>query len=552
LECGRNDEPGDQNRAAGRHRRVRAAARRAWAFQGWGLGVNGLVDPGGTLFGWFRDAARAHPDRPAIEVGGTSCRYRELLDLVERLAGRMAHAAGRPPRRIGLLLPRGLDAYAAYLATLRLGATVVPLNPAFPAGRSRAVCHATGVDLLVADAAGAAAAEEIRAGTPCGTVVLGPGDAEGDRAATTLPPYSGDPDDVAYILFTSGSTGVPKGVPVRHRNACPCIAYSAERYGVGPGDRVSHAFDLTFDPSVIDMFMALGTGATLVVLEPDDLLTPARVVAAKGITHWNSVPSVISIARRLRTLPPGSMPSLRWAVFGGEQLRFDQVEAWLAAAPRCAVDNVYGPTELAINCALYRVPSDRRQWPRTPNGTVPIGRIHPHLHALIVAEDGTEAETGELCVRGPQRFDGYLDPARNAGRFLRFDGRVASPAYPGGAELERGDRRDAGRLEPPAVGRLQPRPAEQLPGRDGLDHLVASPRHMQSERDRPRLEQPEPVGRSALDEDALPAGKRRPRRELGQLLPHRRSEAGQHGVCVHPGRRPGRRGSGHRASSPWA
>jgi amino acid adenylation domain-containing protein len=385
--------------------------------------VNGRIDPAGTLFSWFHDAARAHPGRPAIEVGGTAYRYRELLNLVERLATRMTTVAGRSPRRVGLLLPRGLTAYAAYLAVLRLGATVVPLNPAFPGRRNQTVCRATDVDVVVVDADGAAGAEAIRAGTPGVTVVVGPAGLPGEAS---LPPYHGDPDDVAYILFTSGSTGVPKGVPVRHRNVCPCIAYSANRYGVGPGDRVSHAFDLTFDPSVIDMFMALGTGATLVVLEPDDLLTPARTIAAKGITHWNSVPSVISIARRLRTLPPDSMPTLRWAVFGGEQLRFDQVDAWLTAAPRCAVDNVYGPTELAINCALYRVPADRRDWPRTPNGTVPIGRIHPHLHALVLADDGTEAETGELCVRGPQRFDGYLDPARNAGRFLRFSGRVAT------------------------------------------------------------------------------------------------------------------------------
>jgi amino acid adenylation domain-containing protein len=430
-----------------------------------------LVESRDTLFTWFRESARAHPDVPAIDMRGAAVSYRELLDIVERLAARVAAAAGGPPRQVGLLVSRSLAGYAGYLAALRLGAVVVPLNPAFPPARNRTICHATGVEVIVVDDDGMPAAGDVLAGTGWTAVVLESG-AGGHKAGRELGErcgfglatpcwldglpdepwsgaYQGVPDGVAYVLFTSGSTGEPKGVPIRHRNVCPCIAYSVDRYGVGPGCRVSHVFDLTSDPSVIDMFMALSAGATLVVLDGDDLLTPARSVAEKGITHWNSVPSLISIARRLRTLPPGSMPGLRWAVFGGEQLRFEQVEVWAAAAPNCTIENVYGPTELAINCALYRIPTDRRHWPRTPNGTVPIGRIHPHLRAVILGEDGAESDEGELCVQGPQRFDGYLDPDRNPGRFVRYDGRNATVpcegSPPADAWYRTGDRvwRDA-------------------------------------------------------------------------------------------------------------
>jgi len=91
------------------------------------------------------------------------------------------------------------------------------------------------------------------------------------------------------------------------------------------------------------------------------------------------------------------------------------------AAPRSVIENQYGPTELTVCCACYRLPAEPAQWPVTANGTLPIGRIHPHLEYLLLAENGADAREGELCVRGSQRFDGYLDPAHNRESFVHSD-----------------------------------------------------------------------------------------------------------------------------------
>ncbi|MFI5844845.1 amino acid adenylation domain-containing protein [Catenuloplanes sp. NPDC051500] len=384
---------------------------------------------GPTLLHGFLETARRHPDAPALRVAGRELTYAELLDSAERLATRLVALRGRPPRVVGLCASRSLTAYVGYLAALRLAATVVPLSPTAPAERLRRTCAHAGVDALLADDAGLRVAEA--AAGPVALLHLPDGpehhrfEASAERWAEEC---AAGPDDVAYTLFTSGSTGTPKGVPVRHRNVVPYVSYCAEAYEVGPGARLSQTFELTFDPSVFDMFVAWLSGALLVVAAPGDAMAPVRYVNDNAITHWFSVPSVISLARRLRGLRPGSMPGLRWSLFAGEQLTLAQARAWADAAPHSTVENLYGPTELTVTCTRYRLPADPARWPHTSNGTVPIGRIHPHLEGVLLTADGAAADEGELCVRGSQRFDGYLDPAQNQGRFADHDGRRTVPA----------------------------------------------------------------------------------------------------------------------------
>ncbi|PPA60256.1 amino acid adenylation domain-containing protein [Micromonospora chalcea] len=369
-----------------------------------------------SLYQWFERTAARVPEAVALEVGGEPVTYRRLRDLADGLAGRIHAEVGRRPRAVGLLAARSLPAYAGYLAALRAGAVVVPLNPAFPPARTARLCRDAGVDALVVDDAGAATAAQV-AGDAV-TVRL-------DGAPGVAPPAAPvAPDDVAYLLFTSGSTGRPKGVPIRHRNVDAFLTCCRDRYPVGPGDRLSQTFDLTFDPSVFDMFVAWGGGATLVVPQPDEVLTPVRFVNERRITHWFSVPSVVSLARRMRMLSPGAMPGLRHSLFAGEALTLEQARAWAAAAPGSVVENLYGPTELTVTCTGHRLPADPADWPATSNGTVPIGDAHPGLDAILRGEDGTVGgDDGELCVHGPQRFDGYLDPADDEDRFVTYAGR---------------------------------------------------------------------------------------------------------------------------------
>ncbi|WP_329223599.1 AMP-binding protein [Streptomyces sp. NBC_01485] len=395
-----------------------------------------------TLHDWFAVTAAAHADRTALEIGAVHLTYEELSGLADRLAARLlatlgpagagAGAGASGPRRVGrigrmggggrvrrvgLAAERTAVAYVAYLAVQRLGATVVPLGPSFPPERNAAIAKAAGLDAVVSD------------GTcdhldrlPAPALTLTDADLPALAAAPrpVLPAPQAGPDDLAYILFTSGSTGVPKGVPVRHRNVCAYLAHAVPRYEAGPGARVSQTFALTFDPSVLDMYAAWGSGATLVAATGGDLLTPVRFVNRRALTHWNSVPSVISFAHRLRALKPGSMPGLRRSMFCGEPLTLQQARVWHAAAPSSAIENAYGPTELTVTCTAYRLPAAPEDWPAPPNGTVPIGPLHPGLQARM--------HDGELCVRGPQRFPGYLDPADDAGRFLTPDGSPYDPA----------------------------------------------------------------------------------------------------------------------------
>ncbi|MEV6960289.1 amino acid adenylation domain-containing protein [Streptomyces sp. NPDC051207] len=379
-----------------------------------------------TAYDWFARSAAAHPGETALEVAGTQLTYGQLLGLAERLAARLAGPAGGAPRRVGLLAARSVTAYAGYLAILRAGAAVVPLNPEHPASRTAQIAAAAGLDLVLAEEPGAAA----DLGVP--VEAAGPADlaALADGPAPDVPHRQAGPDDLAYIIFTSGSTGVPKGVPIRHRNLCAYLEQVAGRYGIGPGSRLSQTFELTFDGSVHDLFVAWAGGGTLVVPDRGQLLSPVKTVNSLRLTHWFSVPSLISFASRLGTLTPGSMPTLRWSVFGGEPLTLEAAREWRTAATHSHLEVLYGPTELTISCTAYRFPDDPADWPRTPNGTAPIGTCYPALDLLLLDEEGRPGDSGELCVRGALRFSGYLDEAHNAGRFLTDDLRPADGGPP--------------------------------------------------------------------------------------------------------------------------
>jgi amino acid adenylation domain-containing protein len=378
-----------------------------------GRGDDGAADRLDLL---VADTCRRYPDAAALEIGHAVLSYRGLAQRASRIASLVRETCSEVPARIGLIDTRDVGCYAAYLAILQLGATVVPMSTTLPTARLAAVADNAGLGLVLA------ATPAVKS---VGTVRFQPGAEAGGVTVLRAWPTGAVPvrhrDDLAYILFTSGSTGRPKGVPISHGNVLSFLRYNITRYELGPGCRMSQMFDLSFDVSVYDMFGAWGSGATLVVPGPADALHAVGWVNTRGITHWASVPSVISAARRLGELTPGSMPSLRLSLFIGEQLTREQAESWQRAAPQASIENFYGPTELTVAVSGYRLSRNIAEWPETANRTIPIGRVYPHLETMLIGEQA-EPGVGELCVRGPQRFGGYLDERDNAGRFAAVRG----------------------------------------------------------------------------------------------------------------------------------
>lgn len=360
---------------------------------------------------WFRDGLAANPHGPALRAGADLLDYTEL-DLRARAWAAALTADGHRPRRVGLLAGKNADTYAAFLGILYAGAAVVPLGADVPAERNAAVADAAGIDALVT---GEARAFAPGPGVRVLTRPAPPG------AAAFRGPAGREPGDLAYILFTSGSTGRPKGVPITHRNVSAFLTAALPRYDVGPGDRCSQIYELTFDLAVLDLFLAWGTGACLCALTRLQALSPERCVRTHRLTFWHSTPSLIAAAGR-SGLHPGGLSRLRYAVFCGEPLPVTVARTVRTAAPGAVLDNIYGPTELTIACTAYRWHIDDEPDWSTP--TVPIGVPLDGMDFVLLGPDGRPADdTGELCMTGPQMFGGYLDPANDRGRFVELRGR---------------------------------------------------------------------------------------------------------------------------------
>jgi amino acid adenylation domain-containing protein len=389
------------------------------------------------LHSGFLGSAERFGDRPALEVQGQTLSYSELRTRAARVAATLAAHAPDEPAFTAVLAYRSATAFVGILGALLRGHGYVPLNPGFPAERTRLMLEHSEAQALVVDAESAEALAEVLEGVqrpltilcpdaeiavPGPHRALGPGDLE---PAEGFEPADTDPGAVAYLMFTSGSTGVPKGVMVTHANVNHYVDVLGERYAITEEDRFSQTAEITFDNSVLDIFLAWQNGACVCCPSRKALISPGRYIRESEITIWFSVPSTAIFMRRLKALKPGSYPTLRWSMFAGEALPAEVCEAWLEAAPNTVVENLYGPTEVTVDCLAYR-------WdpPASPgeceHGIVPIGHPLPGMGYVVVDDALREVEPGqegELVVHGPQVSLGYLkNPEKTAEAFVRLEG----------------------------------------------------------------------------------------------------------------------------------
>lgn len=366
--------------------------------------AHGFPTASGTLTERLESRATLSPTAVAVRSAERELSYAELLVEVDQFAARLRAAGVAHGVRVAVAAPRGWQQIVAVCAVLRAGGTYVPVDPQYPAARTANTLADSGAELLVATERGALAVRTV---------------ARSDRSRAT--------PGAAYLLYTSGSTGAPKGVEVGDEQVCALLDSCFAVFDVGPADNWTLFHSLCFDFSVWELWGCLLSGGTLVVVDSETALEPellADLVDAQEITVLSLVPTVFNLLAGRLVRTRRALASPRYVILGGEQINVEALNAaWASGAfPRCTMVNMYGITEATVH-ATYKhlaLPIESHL-----EGT-PIGRPLPHLSVRVVDEqllDVPVGVPGEILLAGRSLAYGYWDrPDLTAERFPVLEG----------------------------------------------------------------------------------------------------------------------------------
>jgi amino acid adenylation domain-containing protein len=397
---------------------------------------------------WVSEQARRRPEAGALVFQQERLSYADLEAQSNRLAHLLRDAGCARGDRVCLLMPKSPAAIVAILGVLKADAVYVPLDPASPVPRLEKMITACDNRWILASGSVGAALDELCAvpefaerhavgwlaaqAPPGGTAVRFTA-ADVTAYPDTAPACANSPQDAAHILFTSGSTGAPKGVVITHASVCRFIEWAVSYFGTSPDDRISGHPPLHFDLSTFDVFGTFAAGAELHLVPPELNLLPhklAELIRKAELTQWFSVPSALNYMAKFDAVQQGDFPTLRRVLWCGEVFPTPALIYWMQRLPHVTFTNLYGPTEATIASSYYTVPA----CPASDDETIPIGRACGGEELLVLDErlrPVPPGEVGDLYIRGAGLSPGYWRDAEKT--------RAAFVPYPRG-EGAAGDR----------------------------------------------------------------------------------------------------------------
>jgi amino acid adenylation domain-containing protein len=364
-----------------------------------------------------------HMECDAINVEGKTYKYNELLFKSKNIKNALNNKLNKNNQFVGIFCYRTFEAYSGIIGTLFSKNAYLPINLNLPIDKINKILKISECPAIILGEEGVDTFSNLnRKGLR--VICPNPGKKienliKNDKYNEYILPekilidenkqININKDDPAYLMFTSGSTGEPKGIAVSHENLYTYSSYIIEKYQFTSNDRISQAPDISFDLSIQDLFTSFLCGGCLYVLPKEVMVAPFKFINKNKLTVWTSVPSVGIFMDNLGQLLPESLPFLRLSLFCGEGLPCELASKWKRAAVNSKVINFYGPTEATVMFTSHEWELNDQD-KNSFNGLASIGKTFEHMKLKLI-EDMSEVDdgkVGEICISGPQVINGYF------------------------------------------------------------------------------------------------------------------------------------------------